>query len=207
VDAVLQSYSLAANGVHDTSYARASAFSLAVRRCPTALKRGMEFKGTSAFFTARQASAVAHNPARAELARSLLHCSASSTMACKSTTLSFSFVTIIVTAGLNTFEFAHEQAAISLGGRRLRACMGITPPQLRTLLNAVAFLAFIASFDERVIVMFDGGSSMTLPRKLFDNILLEIDPTIAAVDVLTNIVVSVLLAQVARFGAGAGTIV
>jgi ABC-type spermidine/putrescine transport system permease subunit II len=79
----------------------------------------------------------------------------------------------------------------------------ITLPQIRPSLISAAFLAFIASFDELVIAMFLGGSNMTLPKKMFDNILLEIDPTIAAVSVLKITLVSVLLALAARFGAGA----
>jgi putative spermidine/putrescine transport system permease protein len=113
------------------------------------------------------------------------------------------FVTIIVAAGLKTFDIAQEQAAMGLGASRLRAVWRITLPQIRPSLISAAFLAFIASFDELVIAMFLGGSNMTLPKKMFDNILLEIDPTIAAVSVLKITLVSVLLALAARFGAGA----
>ena len=44
---------------------------------------------------------------------------------------------------------------------------------------------------------------MTLPKKMFDNILLEIDPTIAAVSVLKITLVSLILLLATRFGAGA----
>jgi putative spermidine/putrescine transport system permease protein len=113
------------------------------------------------------------------------------------------FVTIIVAAGLRTFEVAQEQAAMGLGASRLQAVWFITLPQIRPSLVSAAFLAFIASFDELVIAMFLGGSNMTLPKKMFDNILLEIDPTIAAVSVLKITLVSVLLLLATRFGAGA----
>jgi putative spermidine/putrescine transport system permease protein len=113
------------------------------------------------------------------------------------------FVTIIVAAGLRTFDIAQEQAAMGLGASHLRAVWFITLPQIRPSLVSAAFLAFIASFDELVIAMFLGGSNMTLPKKMFDNILLEIDPTIAAVSVLKITLVSVLLVLATRFGAGA----
>jgi ABC-type spermidine/putrescine transport system permease subunit II len=64
------------------------------------------------------------------------------------------------------------------------------------------FLAFISSFDELVIAMFLGGSNMTLPKKMFDNILNAIDPTIAAVSVLQIVLVSVALILAQRFGSG-----
>jgi putative spermidine/putrescine transport system permease protein len=113
------------------------------------------------------------------------------------------FVTIIVAAGLRTFDIAQEQAAMGLGASQLQAVWFITLPQIRPSLVSAAFLAFIASFDELVIAMFLGGSNMTLPKKMFDNILLEIDPTIAAVSVLKITLVSVLLVLATRFGAGA----
>ena len=113
------------------------------------------------------------------------------------------FVTIVVAAGLRTFDVAQEQAAMGLGASRLAAVWLITLPQIRPSLLSGAFLAFIASFDELVIAMFLGGSNMTLPKKMFDNILLEIDPTIAAVSVLKITLVSVLLLLATRFGAGA----
>jgi ABC-type spermidine/putrescine transport system permease subunit II len=66
------------------------------------------------------------------------------------------------------------------------------------------FLAFISSFDELVVAMFLGGSNMTLPKKMFDNIINAIDPTIAAVSVLQIVLVTIVLAVVSKIGAGAG---
>jgi ABC-type glycerol-3-phosphate transport system permease component len=46
----------------------------------------------------------------------------------------------------------------------------VTLPQIRPVLVSSMFLAFISSFDELVVAMFLGGSNMTLPKKMFDNI-------------------------------------
>lgn len=113
------------------------------------------------------------------------------------------FVVIIVTAALRTFDINHENAAMSLGASRLQAIRRVTLPQIRPSLVSAAFLAFISSFDELIIAMFLGGSNMTLPKKMFDNIMNEIDPTIAAVSVLQIILVTIILLLVSRFGAGA----
>jgi len=113
------------------------------------------------------------------------------------------FVVLIVGAALRTFDIAQEQAAIGLGATRLQAVFRITLPQIRPALISAAFLAFISSFDELVIAMFLGGARMTLPKKMFDNIMNDIDPTIAAVSVLQIMLVIVVLAITARFGAGA----
>jgi putative spermidine/putrescine transport system permease protein len=113
------------------------------------------------------------------------------------------FVVIIMTAALRTFDIAHEYAAMSLGASRIRAIWHVTLPQIRPSLVSAAFLAFISSFDELVVAMFLGGSNMTLPKKMFDNILNEIDPTIAAVSVIQVVLVTVVLIVVSRLGSGA----
>ena len=113
------------------------------------------------------------------------------------------FVVIIISAALRTFDTNYEYAAMSLGASRLGAIIRITLPQIRPSLVSAAFLAFISSFDELIIAMFLGGSNMTLPKKMFDNIMNEIDPTIAAVSVLQILLVTLILAIVGKFGDGA----
>lgn len=113
------------------------------------------------------------------------------------------FVVIIVSAALRTFDIAQEHAAMSLGASRAGAICRITLPQIRPSLVSAAFLAFISSFDELVVAMFLGGSNMTLPKKMFDNIVNEIDPTIAAVSVVQIILVTVVLVLVSKLGSGA----
>src|SRR5262249_53969580 len=93
-----------------------------------------------------------------------------------------------------------ELAARGLGAGRLAAVWHVTLPQIRPSLLSAAFLAFITSFDELVIAMFLGGSNMTLPKKMFDNIRMEIDPTIAAILALQIVLVSALLLLAVRFG-------
>lgn len=113
------------------------------------------------------------------------------------------FVVVTVTAGLRTFDTSLELAAMGLGASRLGAVRRVTLPLLRPAIVSGAFLAFISSFDELVIAMFLGGVNVTLPKKMFDNILYEIDPTIAAVSVLQIAVVCLGLGLVSKFGMGA----
>ena len=113
------------------------------------------------------------------------------------------FVVLIMGAALRTVDPAQEQAAMGLGASRLGAILRITLPQLRPALISSAFLAFISSFDEVVIAMFLGGADMTLPKKMFDNIQMEIEPTVAAVAMLQIALAAVVLALAARFGSGA----
>jgi ABC-type spermidine/putrescine transport system permease subunit II len=114
------------------------------------------------------------------------------------------FVLIVVGAALRTYDENYELAAMGLGAGRLRAIWRVTLPQIRPALISAMFLAFISSFDELVVAMFLGGSNMTLPKKMFDNIINAIDPTIAAVSVLQIVFVTMVLAVVSKIGAGAG---
>jgi putative spermidine/putrescine transport system permease protein len=113
------------------------------------------------------------------------------------------FVVLIVGASLRTVDPVQEQAAMGLGASRLGAMWRVTIPQLRPALISAAFLAFISSFDELVIAMFLGGTKVTLPKKMFDNIQLEIEPTVAAVSVLQIALAAIALIAAARFGSGA----
>jgi putative spermidine/putrescine transport system permease protein len=118
------------------------------------------------------------------------------------TVLALPFVVLVMSAGLRDFDRALEQAAGGLGASRRRTLLRITLPLLRPSLVSAGLLAFISSFDELVVALFLAGPNMTLPKKMFDNILMEIDPTIAAVSVMQILLVSVVLVLIGRFGRG-----
>ncbi len=53
-----------------------------------------------------------------------------------------------------------------------------------------------------MVALFLAGANMTLPKKMFDNIMMEIDPTIAAVSVMQILLVTLVLVLIGRFGRG-----
>jgi len=108
------------------------------------------------------------------------------------------FVVIVLTASLREYDIDQETAAMGLGASRLTAIRRITIPQIRPSLLSAAFLAFITSFDELVVAMFLSGTFGTLPKKMFDNIRLQIDPTIAAVSVMEILMVILVLIVLMR---------
>jgi putative spermidine/putrescine transport system permease protein len=118
------------------------------------------------------------------------------------TVLALPFVVLVMVAGLRDFDRALEQAAEGLGASRWRTLTRVTLPILRPSLVSAGLLAFITSFDEVVVALFLSGARMTLPKKMFDNILMEIDPTIAAVSVMQILLVSIVLVLIGRFGRG-----
>jgi putative spermidine/putrescine transport system permease protein len=118
------------------------------------------------------------------------------------TVLALPFVVLVMGAGLRDFDRALEQAAEGLGASRWQTLSRITLPLLRPSLVSAGLLAFISSFDELVVALFLAGPNMTLPKKMFDNILMEIDPTIAAVSVMQILLVSLVMVLIGRFGRG-----
>lgn len=118
------------------------------------------------------------------------------------TVLALPFVVLVMSAGLRDFDRGLEQAAEGLGASRLRTLLRVTLPLLRPSLVSAGLLAFLSSFDELVVALFLAGPNMTLPKKMFDNILMEIDPTIAAVSVMQILLVSIVLVLIGRFGRG-----
>ena len=118
------------------------------------------------------------------------------------TVLALPYVVLVMSAGLRDFDRGLEQAAEGLGASRTRTLLRVTLPLLRPSLVSAGLLAFISSFDELVVALFLAGPNMTLPKKMFDNILMEIDPTIAAVSVMQILLVSIVLVLIGRFGRG-----
>ena len=101
------------------------------------------------------------------------------------TCLAVPFVVINVSAALQGFDERLEHAAMNLGATPWRTFWQVTFPIIRPGVLAGALFAFISSFDELVVALFVSGSTaVTLPRKMWESIRFEIDPTIAAVSTI-----------------------
>lgn len=108
-------------------------------------------------------------------------------------------VVIIVGSALRTFDRAIEQAARSLGAGYTRALWYVTIPLLRPAILSAAAFAFLTSFDEVVLSVFLGGpAATTLPKRMWDNVRHEIDPTITAVASIL-IAASILVLALSEF--------
>jgi len=94
---------------------------------------------------------------------------------------------------LQGFDERLEQAAMNLGATPWRTFWQVTFPIIRPGVLAGALFAFISSFDELVVALFvSGTSAVTLPRKMWESIRFEIDPTIAAVSTILVVLTGVL---------------
>ena len=90
-------------------------------------------------------------------------------------------VLLIVAGSLKGFDETLERASMSLGAGRFTTLYRVTYPVIRPSVVTAGLFAFLTSFDELIITMFIAGTeSVTLPKRMWDSVRLEIDPTIAA---------------------------
>lgn len=114
------------------------------------------------------------------------------------TVLAIPYVVVVVSAALERTDPSLEQAAWTLGAGRIAAFRRVTFPLIKPAVIVAALFAFLASFDELVIAIFISGTrATTLPKRMWDGIREEIDPTTAAVAALL-ILLSVALLFVAE---------
>lgn len=113
--------------------------------------------------------------------------------------LAMPFVIIVVSGALQGTDISLERAARTLGAPPISAFLRITLPAIRPAVITGAFFAFLASFDELVIALFIAGTgSRTLPKRMWEGIREEIDPTIAAVAAML-IAMTLVLILVSEF--------
>jgi putative spermidine/putrescine transport system permease protein len=123
------------------------------------------------------------------------------------TVLAVPYVVITVMAVLKSYDERLDQAAWSLGASKWSTFWRITLPQIRGGVIAGFLFAFITSFDELTIALFvTGGSTSTLPRQMWNDLLLQVNPTLAAVStvILVFVTVFIIAAEALRRRAVAG---
>ena len=99
--------------------------------------------------------------------------------------LAVPFVVTILSANFHSLDRALEHAAQSLGAGRLTLLYRVVLPLMAPGIAASAFFAFLTSFDEIVIAMFLSTPAVaTLPKRMWDAVRFEVDPTIAAISTL-----------------------
>jgi ABC-type spermidine/putrescine transport system permease subunit II len=91
------------------------------------------------------------------------------------------FVFVTLSQGIKALDPTIEFAASSLGGKPAYVFRRITLPLLRPAVVSGALLAFLTSFDELILALFlTSPRSATLPKRMWDSVRFEIDPTNAA---------------------------
>lgn len=123
------------------------------------------------------------------------------------TVIAIPVVVLVVSAALRRVDESLERAATILGATRVRAFIAVTLPILRPAIVAGGLFAFITSFDEIVMALFLAGTtSSTLPKKMWESLRFQIDPTISAVSTLLVVLSLIVLIGATRLqGRGRGS--
>lgn len=110
------------------------------------------------------------------------------------TLLALPYVVITVMAVLKNYDQRLDQAAASLGATPPRVLWHITMPLIKSGLVAAFLFAFVTSFDELTIALFiSAGLATTLPKQMWDDAILQVSPTLAAISTLLLIFVTVVI--------------
>ena len=98
------------------------------------------------------------------------------------TTLTLSFVTVVVQSRLLSFDRSLEEAAMDLGCPPLKTFVIITLPLIFPAIAAGWMLAFTLSLDDLVIASFTTGpGATTLPMRIYSEVRLGVKPEINAI--------------------------
>ena len=119
--------------------------------------------------------------------------------------LAVPYVVITVMAVLATYDRRLDQAAAVMGASRWQTLRRVTLPIIKPGLLSAFLFAFVTSFDELTVALFlTGGSFNTLPRQMWSDLLLQINPTLAAVATLLLVLMTGLLFLNERLRRAAG---
>ncbi|MFV0678152.1 ABC transporter permease subunit [Variovorax sp. tm] len=115
--------------------------------------------------------------------------------------LALPYVVITVTATLKSYDRRLDAAAAVLGARTASRLSRVTLPIIMPGIVSAVIFAFATSFDDLTLSLFvSGGLFTTLPKQMWDDALLKVSPSLAAVSVLLFVGVLVVMgaASVAR---------
>jgi len=111
------------------------------------------------------------------------------------TALAVPYVVITVSAALRSYDRRLDNAASISGANTLTRLRLITLPIIAPGILSAFIFAFVTSFDDLTLALFvSGGMFTTLPKQMWDDALLKVSPTLAAVSVLLFLAVLLMIA-------------
>ncbi|MCR6097248.1 ABC transporter permease [Salipaludibacillus agaradhaerens] len=115
------------------------------------------------------------------------------------TVIMLPFIIRVISSSLSNFDFAVEEAAMSLGAGRLETFFKVVLPNIKTGILAAVIIAFLESFNNVDISVFMTGPGIsTLPIQMLTYVQYYFDPTIASISVLLMILTAVLMFLIER---------
>jgi len=110
------------------------------------------------------------------------------------TVLAIPYVVVTMAAALKRYDWRLDDAARILGASAWARVRTVMLPLLKPALVAAFLFAFLISFDELTIAIFvSGGLKTTLPKQMWDDMLLAANPTLAAVSFILVVAIAALV--------------
>jgi putative spermidine/putrescine transport system permease protein len=100
------------------------------------------------------------------------------------TILTVPYVVLLMSVAIRQFDVRIEQVAYSLGASWFRMFRSVLLPNLLPSVAAAWIFAFIISFDEVIVTIFLAGAYDTIPKRMFNELILQVNPTITAIATL-----------------------
>ena len=100
------------------------------------------------------------------------------------TVLAVPYTVLVMTVAIRAFDRDIERAALSLGAAWPVMAWRVLVPNLMPSAAAAWIFAFIISFDEVIVTIFLAGAHETIPKRMFNELVLQVNPTITAIATL-----------------------
>lgn len=97
------------------------------------------------------------------------------------TILAVPYVVLVMSVAIRAFDIRIEQVAYSLGATPFVMFRRILLPNLLPSVAAAWIFAFVISFDEVTITVFLSGVYETVPERMFNELMEQVNPTITAI--------------------------
>jgi putative spermidine/putrescine transport system permease protein len=94
------------------------------------------------------------------------------------------YVVLLMSLAIQAFDIRIEQVAMTLGASKAQMMLRVLLPNLLPNAAAAWLFAFVISFDEVVVTLFVSGTHLTVPKRMFNQLVLQINPTITAIATL-----------------------
>ncbi|MCM3785531.1 ABC transporter permease [Neobacillus mesonae] len=115
------------------------------------------------------------------------------------TVIMLPFIIRVIGSSLSNFDFAIEEAALSLGAGRFLTFFKVVLPNIKSGIIAAILIAFLESFNNVDISVFMTGPGVsTLPIQMLTYVENYFDPTIAAISVLLMVVTGAFMFLIER---------
>jgi putative spermidine/putrescine transport system permease protein len=127
------------------------------------------------------------------------------------TVLTVPYVVLLMSVAIRSFDQRIEQVAYSLGASWFTMFRRVLLPNLLPSVFAAWIFAFIISFDEVIVTFFLAGAYDTIPKRMFNELILQVNPTITAIatlliglSLLTIALVAILMRRAGVLGRSLG---